>query len=355
MRLLVAGGGTGGHLFPGLAVARELKAAGHEVFWLGARRGLEAERIPKEGFPLTLLAVTGAVGRSRADQVGALLRLPLALLRVVALLLGARIEGALAVGGYASLPGALAAAALGVPLVVQEQNAIPGVTTRILAPWADALACGFAAALRFFPSLPARVTGNPVRAEFFQVPPPPASGGVLVLGGSQGSAALNRTVPEALALLARDGLRPSVVHQAGARWAEFVAAEYRRLELPAQVVPFLERPAAALAETALVVARAGALTVSELAAARRAAVLIPFAAAAHGHQAANAAALAETGAADVLPEAEATPGRLASVLRHRLADPAALAGRGAAGAGLARPQAAREVAALVVSCAGGAA
>lgn len=355
MRLLVAGGGTGGHLFPGIAVAQELKAAGHEVFWLGARRGLEAERVPAEGFPLTLLSVSGAVGRSPADQAGALLRVPLAVVRAMALIVRARIQGVLAVGGYASLPGALAAAALGVPLVLQEQNALPGLTTRTLAPWAEAVACGFAAALVHFPSLPARFTGNPVRPEFFRVPPPPASGGVLVLGGSQGSALLNRTIPEALSMLADDGVRPPVVHQAGARWADSVAAEYRQRAVAAQVVPFLEHPASALAHAALVVARAGALTVSELAAARRAAILIPFAAAAHGHQAANAAALAGTGAADVLSESEATPDRLASVLRHRLADPAALAGRGAAGAGLARPQAAREVAALVVSCAGGAA
>ncbi len=355
MRFLVAGGGTGGHLFPGLAVARQLQAAGHEVLWLGARRGLEAERVPGEGFPLTLLSVSGAVGRSRAAQVGALTRLPAAVARATRLILRERIDGVLAVGGYASFPGAVAAALLGVCLVLQEQNAIPGVTTRALAPWADAVACGFAAALAFFPSLPARVTGNPVRSEFFAVPAAPPTGGLLVLGGSQGSAALNRAVPKALALLARNGVPGQVVHQAGPHWVEEVTAEYRRLALAAQVVPFLERPADALADASLVVARAGALTVSELAAARRAAVLIPFAAAAHGHQAANAAALAQTGAADVLAEEEATPERLATILHHRLCDPQTLAARGAAGAVLARPQAAAEVATLLIACAGGAA
>ena len=354
MRFLVAGGGTGGHLFPGLAVARELRAAGHEVVWLGARRGLEAERVPAEGIPLRLLAVSGVVGRSRAAQVGALGRLPLALARAAWLILQARIDGVLAVGGYASLPGALAAAALAIPLVLQEQNAVPGITTRLLAPWADAIACGFAAALAFFPSLPAHLTGNPVRREFFAVPPASPFDHILVLGGSQGSAVLNRTVPAALAHLASNGVRPRVVHQAGARWADEVAAEYRRRAVPAEVVPFLEQPAAALAEASLVVARAGALTVSELAAARRAAVLIPFAAAAHGHQAANAAALARLGAADVLDETEATPERLAALLRQRLADPGALAARGAAGAELAREHAAHEVAALLVACTGGA-
>lgn len=354
MRVLVAGGGTGGHLFPGLAVADELRLQGHQVHWLGARRGLEAQRVPAAGFPLTLVTVSGAVGKSRRAQAGALARVPLAMLRAQALMLRESIDAVLAVGGYASLPAALAAAALGIPLVLQEQNVVPGVTTRTLAPWADAIACGFAAALAYFPSLPARWTGNPVRPEFFRVPPPPVPGHLLVLGGSQGSAALNRTVPAALGILAREGLHPPIVHQAGPQWVADVATDYRRLGVAAEVVPFLEHPATALAPASLVVARAGALTVSELAAARRAAVLIPFAAAAHGHQAANAEALARTGAADVLAEGEATPPRLATLLRHRLSDPASLPTRGAAGAALAREQAARDVASLLLACGGGA-
>ena len=353
MRVLVAGGGTGGHLFPGLAVAAELKAAGHQVHWLGARRGLEAERVPAQGIPLTLLHVTGAVGVAGAAQAAAVARLPLAVAKAASLVLRAEIDAVLAVGGYASLPGAAAAALLGVPLVLQEQNAIPGVVTRALAPWADAIACGFSAGLAWLPSLPARYTGNPVRKEFFHLPPPPPDGDLLVLGGSQGAAVLNRALPRALALLARRGLRPRVLHQAGTRWEEEVRETYRSLGVAAEVVSFLDQPAAALARARLVVARAGALTVSELAAAQRPAVLIPFAAAAHDHQAANAAQLAALGAADVVPEAEATPPRLADLLGQRLGDPSALAARGAAAAPLAREQAAREVSALVVGCAGG--
>lgn len=355
MRVLLAGGGTGGHLFPGLAVAAELREAGHQVHWLGARRGLEAERVPREGIPLTLLEVSGVVGVSPAGRAAAFARLPLAVAKALSLLLRVKIDAVLAVGGYASLPGAMAAALLGIPLILQEQNAIPGVVTRTLAPWADAVACGFAAALPRLPSLPARFTGNPVRREFFSLPPLPPDGHLLVLGGSQGAAVLNRTVPAALALLARQGPLPRVLHQAGSRWQGEVTNTYRELGIAAEVVAFLEAPAAALAGACLVVARAGALTVSELAAARRPAVLIPFAAAAHDHQAANAAQLAALGAADVLLEREAAPAGLADLLGRRLGDPVALAARGAAAAPLAREHAAREVATLIVGCAGGAA
>jgi UDP-N-acetylglucosamine--N-acetylmuramyl-(pentapeptide) pyrophosphoryl-undecaprenol N-acetylglucosamine transferase len=351
--IVIAGGGTGGHLFPGLAVAAELRAAGAEVAWLGARRGLETERVPRAGIELLALPVTGATGRGRAEQLAALLRLPPAVARAALFLLRRRADAVLAVGGYAAVPGALAAAALGVPLVIQEQNALPGVANRLLAPWATAIACGFAGATAAFPSLPARFTGNPVREEFFRVPPAPAAPlALLVMGGSQGSAFLNRVLPEALARLAEAGGRPRVVHQAGTRWEAEVRARYAAAGVAAEVVGFLERPDRALAEASLVVARAGALTVSELAAARRPALLVPFAAAAHGHQAVNARALAEAGAAAVLEEHQADAGAIAAALEMLLAEPGRLAAMGERGAALARPSAARDIAALVLQRAG---
>ena len=351
---VIAGGGTGGHLFPGLAVAVELQRAGAAVAWLGARRGLEATRVPALGVPLRLLAVTGAVGRSPLARAGAALRMPPAVLQAALFLLRRRAGAVLSVGGYASLPGALAAALLGVPLVLQEQNAVPGVANRFLAPWASVIACGFAEAVAAFPSLPARWTGNPVRAEFFAVPPPHLDPpGVLVLGGSQGSAFLNRVMPHALAAL--PGARPRVLHQAGPRWEEEVRQRYAQAGIAADVVAFLERPADALAQVALVVARAGALTVTELAAARRAALLVPFAAAAHEHQLANARALAATGAAEVVVEAAATPEALAAALSRLLVQPEALRRRGEGGARLARADAATEVARMVREAGGGAA
>jgi UDP-N-acetylglucosamine--N-acetylmuramyl-(pentapeptide) pyrophosphoryl-undecaprenol N-acetylglucosamine transferase len=352
--LVIAGGGTGGHLFPGLAVAAELTRSGARVSWLGARRGLEATRVPEAGIPTRLLSVSGAVARSRAAQVGAVLQLTPAVLQAAAFLLRSGAAAVLPVGGYAALPGALAAGMLGIPIVLQEQNALPGLTTRFLAPWSVAVACGFEAALPAFPSLPARWTGNPVRPEFFTVPPPtfrPVS--VLVLGGSQGSAFLNAVAPDAFAELSRRGIAPRIVHQAGPRWSAGVAQRYAALGIAATVVPFIERPADALAEAALVLARAGALTVTELAAARRAAILVPFAAAAHGHQLANAAAFASTGAAEVLEESEASAARLAAVLERALKDPERLVERGVAGARLARPDAARTVADLLIRAGGG--
>ncbi|MGD1146506.1 MAG: undecaprenyldiphospho-muramoylpentapeptide beta-N-acetylglucosaminyltransferase [Thermoanaerobaculaceae bacterium] len=352
--LVIAGGGTGGHLFPGLAVAAELAGSGARVSWLGARRGLEATRVPEAGIPIRLLAVTGAVARSHAAQAAAALQLVPAVLQAAAFLLRGRAAAVLAVGGYASMPGALAAGMLGLPVILQEQNALPGLTTRFLAPWSVAVACGFEAALSTFPSLPARWTGNPVRGEFFAVPSPPLEPlSVLVLGGSQGSAFLNARVPEAFAELSRSGKAPRIVHQAGSSRSYEVEQRYASLGVAAEVVPFLERPADALAASALVVARAGALTVTELAAARRAALLVPFAAAAHGHQLANAAAFASTGAAEILEERDATPDRLAAVLGRLLAAPERLVERGLAGARLARPDAARAVVDLLLRAAGG--
>ncbi|MFH1175861.1 MAG: undecaprenyldiphospho-muramoylpentapeptide beta-N-acetylglucosaminyltransferase, partial [Acidobacteriota bacterium] len=327
--LVIAGGGTGGHLFPGLAVAAELRRAGADVSWLGAERGLERDLAPQAGIHLRTLAVSGAVGRGPAAAVAAALQMLPAILQAAHHLLRHEAAGLLAVGGYAAMPGALAAATLGIPFVIQEQNALPGMTNRLLAPWSVAIACGFARALATFPSLPARWTGNPVREEFFVLPNPPVEPlTLLVLGGSQGSAFLNRVIPEALARLARTHALPRIVHQAGVRWVEEVRDRYAALAVPAQVEGFLVQPAAALAPACLVIARAGALTVSELAAARRAVLLIPFAAAAHGHQLCNAETLAATGAAVVLEERAASPEQVATALAGLLANPARLIERG---------------------------
>ncbi len=352
--IVIAGGGTGGHLFPGLAAAAELRRAGAQVSWLGARRGMEAVRVPAAGIPIRLLAISGAAARSRAAQAAAVLQLLPALAHAAAFLLRRRAAAVLAVGGYASLPGALAAGTLGLPLVLQEQNAAPGFANRLLAPWSVAVACGFAEAVTAFPSLPARWTGNPVRPEFFSVPAPTSDSlSIVVEGGSQGSAFLNAALPDAFAELARRRPLPRILHQAGPRWAEEVRGSYDRRGIPAEVVGFLERPAEALAGAALVVARAGALTVAELAAARRPALLVPFAAAAGGHQLANARALAATGGAEVLQEGEATAAALAAALAVMLSSPDRLIERGQAAGRLARPDAASAVARLVLENAAG--
>lgn len=344
--VVVAGGGTGGHIFPGLAVVRELEGRDVAVHWLGGRRGLEAELVGERGLPMTLLDVEGFGAGGLAGALRSVSLLPVALGTAVSALLRIRPQVVLGVGGYASFAGAAAAGALGVPFVLQEQNSVPGKTNLFLAPWSDLVCCGLKDATAAFPSLPTEWTGNPVRAAFFDAPAvavhePPR---LLVLGGSQGSLFLNRTLPRALAALARSGLRPVVRHQAGVRWADVVRTSYADLELDAQVSAFLSEPWRAVAEADLVVARSGALTVSELAAAGRGALLVPFAAAAGNHQEHNARSLERAGGAIVLTEGEASPQRVAWMLEELLGDPTALAAMGRCARSIARPGAAARIA-----------
>ncbi len=351
---MVAGGGTGGHIFPGLAVVRELQALGAEVHWLGARRGLEAELVGQQGVPLTLVDVEGIKARSPAAAVRALALLPAAVAAAMRMLLRVDPVAVLGVGGYASGAGVVAAGLLGIPYLLQEQNSVPGLTNRFLAPWAALVCCGFADTLGTLPSLPAEWTGNPVRGAFFKVPEaePQDPPRLLVLGGSQGSLFLNRTLPQALALLRSEGVQPVVYHQAGVRWADVVRTSYRDLALEATVSAFLAEPWAALAESDLVVARSGALTVSELAAAGRGALLVPFAAAAGDHQLVNARTLERAGGAEVLTEQEASPARVAEVLKRMLSDPERLRTMGRRARSVSLPDAARRIATRVLALGG---
>ncbi|MCU0302621.1 MAG: undecaprenyldiphospho-muramoylpentapeptide beta-N-acetylglucosaminyltransferase [Thermoanaerobaculales bacterium] len=354
-RVVIAGGGTGGHVFPGLAVASELQARGVEVHWLGARRGLEAELVPERKLPLVLVDLEGLKARGPAAAVGALALLPRAVVTSVRTMLRLDPLAVVGVGGYASAAGLVAAGLLGLPTVLQEQNSVPGLTNRFLAPWSDLICCGFSDALAHFPSLPAEWTGNPVRQRFFDITPvaPHEPLRLLVLGGSQGSLFLNRMLPRALAILAGEGQVFTVKHQTGGRWAEVVKTSYADLGVEAEVSAFLAEPWRSLAETDLVVARAGALTVSELAAAGRGALLVPFAAAAGNHQEFNARSIERAGGAVVLTEDEASPERLAEVLGRIAGDPGTVRRMGEAAAGMARPDAARRIADRVIAIGGG--
>ena len=349
--VVVAGGGTGGHIFPGLAVARELQAVGARAHWLGARRGLEAELVGQRGVPLTLVELEGIRGRGAVAVLRALGLMPHAVAASIRALLRIEPAAVLGVGGYASGAGLMAAGLLGVPYVLQEQNSVPGLTNRFLAPWSALVCCGFADAVHAFPSLPAEWTGNPVRESFFAVPPvevatPPR---LLILGGSQGSLFLNRTLPRAIAILRQRGSAPKVRHQAGVRWADVVRTSYQDLSIDAEVAAFLSEPWTALAEADLVVARSGALTVSELAAAGRGALLIPFAAAAGGHQLYNARSLETAGGAVVLTEDEASPERVAAMLQQLLTEPDRLRVMGARARAVSLPGAARRIAERVLA------
>ena len=344
--MVIAGGGTGGHIFPGLAVAEELAGFGVEVHWLGARHGLEEDLVSKRGIGLTLVRLEGVRGRGRAAAVRAAMTMPGAVATAVRTLLEIRPAAVLGVGGYASSAGLLAAGILGIPWVLQEQNAVPGWTNRSMAPWADLICCGFADAVRAFPSLHAEWTGNPVRHEFFTVPEvePGDPRRLLILGGSQGSLFINRLIPRALRILADRGMVPEVTHQAGSRWGDVVRTVYQDVGVEAKVTAFIPEPWNALAEADLVVARSGALTIAELAAVGRGAVLIPFAAAAGNHQELNARALERAGGARVLLESEATPELLAATLEELLSDADTLRRMGAGARSVGRAEAARCIA-----------
>lgn len=321
--VLVMAGGTGGHVFPALAVAAELRARQREVVWLGTRRGIEARLVPAAGIPIEWIEVEGLRGRGAGRWLAAPLLLARAVWQALGVLRRVRPDVVLGCGGFVSGPGGLAAWLTRTPLVIHEQNAIAGMTNRWLARLAGTVAEAFAGS--FGAARRTVVTGNPVRAAIESLPPPAerfaARSGpprLLVFGGSQGAAALNRLLPRALALLPA-AERPVVLHQAGGHGAADTEALYRELGVAADVRAFVDDMAAAYAQADLAVSRAGALTVSELAAAGLGALLVPFPAAVDDHQTRNAEWLARGGAALVRAESALTPESLAAELRRLLA------------------------------------
>jgi UDP-N-acetylglucosamine--N-acetylmuramyl-(pentapeptide) pyrophosphoryl-undecaprenol N-acetylglucosamine transferase len=316
--VMVMAGGTGGHVFPALAVAEQLRAAGCEVFWLGTPQGLEARLVPERGIPVEWIPVQGLRGSGLRRLLQAPLRLALALYRAFLVIRRRRPFCALGMGGFAAGPGGLMAWLLGVPLVVHEQNRIPGLTNRWLGRLATRV---FEAFPGSFPEARrAHACGNPVRPEIAALPPPRERFAgrrgplrLLVLGGSQGARVLNERVPEALALLPAEQ-RPEVRHQAGPQTLEAARAAYAAADVSAAVTPFIADMADAYGWADLVVTRAGALTLSELAAAGLGALLVPFPHAVDDHQTRNAAWLVEAGAARLLPQAALDAPRLAAAL-----------------------------------------
>ena len=346
--VLIMAGGTGGHIFPGLAVADALRAQGVPVMWLGARGGLETRLVPPHGIALETVAVGGVRGKGLRTRLLAPLMLVRALFQALAALRRMRPRSVLSMGGYAAGPGGLAAWLTRRPLLVHEQNRVPGVTNTWLARMARRVLAGFADAF------PARVhaewVGNPVRASIAALPPPAerlaARDGaprLLVLGGSQGARALNLALPAALARLPA-GRRPQVLHQCGARGLEEARAAYAAAGVEARVEAFIDDMADAYAWADLAVCRAGALTVAELCAAGLGALLVPFPFAVDDHQTLNAEAMRAAGAALVVQERELDQ-RLEETLTDLLDDRAGLLAMAAAARTLARPDAAATIAA----------
>jgi UDP-N-acetylglucosamine--N-acetylmuramyl-(pentapeptide) pyrophosphoryl-undecaprenol N-acetylglucosamine transferase len=320
---LIMAGGTGGHVFPALATARVLKSRGYDIVWLGTRRGIEARLVPAEGIPVEWLSVSGLRGKGIATLLAAPFRLALALVQALRAVRRHRPSVVLGAGGFASGPGGVAAWLLRRPLVVHEQNAVAGLTNRLLARLAGRVLEGFPGS--FGPGVRAVHVGNPVRPEIAAVAPPErryaareGRARLLVFGGSQGSARLNAVVPAALAELPV-ALRPEVLHQTGSHGFDETRAAYRSRGIEADVRPFIEDMAGAYGWADLAVCRSGALTVAELAAAGVGAVLVPFPAAVDDHQTRNAEFAVQAGAAVLLPESGLTPRSLAERLRELLA------------------------------------
>jgi UDP-N-acetylglucosamine--N-acetylmuramyl-(pentapeptide) pyrophosphoryl-undecaprenol N-acetylglucosamine transferase len=346
-RVVLAGGGTGGHLFPGLAVAEALEEAypGVVVTFVGTARGLETRAVPRTGRALELVDVQPLKGRGPLGALAGLARVPRALFAARRLLARLDPEVVVGLGGYAAGPVVLAASLGGRPTALLEQNALPGLTNRLLARRVTRAYLTFPESADRFPKGVARVVGNPVRRAFTEDAGGPADPPeVLVLGGSQGARTLNRVVPEALALLAAKGIRPKALCQTGAADEASVRARALELGLAVEVAAFVDDVAAAYRRAAVVVCRAGATTLAEICAVGRPSILVPYPFAADDHQTKNALALEAAGASVQLADRDLTPDRLADALADLLADPARRARMSEAAKARGRPDAAREIA-----------
>ena len=347
--IVFAGGGTGGHLFPALVVAADLaeRHPGASIVFAGSRRGLETRLVPRAGFPLRTLPISGLAGASPLRRVVAALAAAAATVRCGLWFVRRRPALLVGIGGFASGPAALAALLLRVPTMLMEQNHFPGATNRWLAPRAAAVCVPSEAARGRLGGI-GIVTGNPVRPEFAGIGAAPAGArlSLLAFGGSRGARSINRAMVEALPRLAAMAPPPAIVHQTGPDAHAEVSAAYaaKAPELGAEVRPFLDDMPARLAAADLVVCRAGATTLSELAAAGRPAILVPYPHAADDHQRKNAEAVAVAGAALVIDDAALTGEALASSVAALAADRSLRDRMGAAARTLARPDAAERIA-----------
>jgi UDP-N-acetylglucosamine--N-acetylmuramyl-(pentapeptide) pyrophosphoryl-undecaprenol N-acetylglucosamine transferase len=361
LRILIAGGGTGGHLYPGIAVAREVieRRPDAQVSFAGTARGIEAKVLPREGFELDILRSSGLKGKSLSDRLRGLWLLPIGLVDASTILAIRRPHVVIGVGGYSSGPVVLMAALRGIPTMLLEQNAVPGLTNRLLSWVVRAAAVTYDSTCRYF-GHKAFVSGNPVRPEFLDADEVRATGGaphghrltVLVFGGSQGAHGINLAMSDAAPLLADPPDEFSLVHQTGERDVELVRAAYQRAGLRAEVEPFLYDMGQRLRAADLVVCRAGATTLAELAATGRPAVLIPLPTATDDHQRKNAETWAHAGAAEVLVQSEASGARLASVVRMLAGDPGRRARMSSAAKAFARADAAKVIVDRVLALAG---
>ncbi len=357
LKVMVMAGGTGGHVFPALAVADVLRQAGAELMWLGTGRGIENRLVPAANIPLHLIRVEGVRGRGLTGLVKAPFLVAYAIAQAIGILRREQPDVVVGFGGFASGPGGIAARLLQKPLVIHEQNAIAGTTNRLLARFATRVLAAFTGAFA-----QAQVVGNPVRAAIASLPAPAeryrarraqqTKLNVLILGGSLGARAINELLPEALAQMPTES-RPEVWHQAGKDHAQATTALYEQHQVTAQVEAFIDDMAAAYAWADVIVCRAGALTVSELMAAGVAAILIPLPSAIDDHQTHNAAILSNVGAGFSIAQYELTPTKLAALLMAHINEPEQCMKMAEKARLLALPHAAETVADICVEVARG--
>ena len=355
--IMVTAGGTGGHVYPGLAVARALIAQGIPVVWMGTRKGLEARVIPEAGIEMAWLEVNALRGKGLLNTLLAPVNLLRALWQSWGIMRRYRPAAVLGMGGFVAGPGGFVASLMGIPVVIHEQNAVAGLTNKLLSKVCRRILEGFPGT--FPASQKVLATGNPVRLDIASLPAPEQRMAarahepvhVLVVGGSLGAQALNQLVPQALALLPA-AQRPIVRHQAGVKNIADAQTQYQNAQVTAEVMPFIEDMAAAYAWADLVICRSGALTVAELAAAGVAAILVPFPYAVDDHQTANGRYLADHQAALLLQQRDLTASALADVLATLCADRTRLQAMGVAARQLAKPYATAQVAAMCAAYAG---
>jgi UDP-N-acetylglucosamine--N-acetylmuramyl-(pentapeptide) pyrophosphoryl-undecaprenol N-acetylglucosamine transferase len=349
---LVTGGGTGGHVIPALAVARELRARGHEVLFVGTSRGLEAELAPAEGFRLETIEI-GGLKRVGARRITAtLLQLPIAAFHCDKFMRHA--AAVFSMGGYVAGPPVIAALLRRIPVVVMEPNAVPGLANRAIAPFVSRALVSFGRTASYFPAGKTEVTGLPVREEFFRIPAKPRTGllNILITGGSQGSRTLNRASRQSWPLFRAAKFPVRITHQSGSDEFEELRYAFGQSGLAGEVIAFIQDMPAAFAQADLVVCRSGAGAVSELAAAGKASILSPFPFAADDHQARNAEAMEQAGAARLAPDPEMTGEKLYSTVSELANAPGALERMAEAARSLAKPGAARRAAEILEEVAG---
>lgn len=350
MRVLIAGGGTGGHLFPGIALAEEIvtRHPKNDVVFVGTDRGLEARVVPQNGFVFEAIKSRGLKGMGFFKLLLGLLLLPVSFFSAFGLLRKYRPDVVVGVGGYSSGPVVLMAWLMRIPTAIQEQNALPGLTNKVLGKFVDAIFVSFEAAIRFFPQKRAHTLGNPIRRglleNFLRSKVAHERFTLLIFGGSLGARGINSRVIEALPHLEDLKNQVHIVHQTGKGDLETVKKGYASQNFAAEVREFIDDMASAYLGADLVLCRAGATTVAELTVCKKASILVPFPHATDDHQAVNAKALVDAGAALMFREAELTGEKLAATIRELKADPARLAKMERAAGNLGRPEASREIA-----------